>query len=299
MATIVTRSGKGSALSFTEMDNNFSNLNTDKIELANLSVGAEASASGDGGIAYNNSTGVFTYTPPTAGGIGAIALTALSVGAEGAASGDGNLAYNNTTGVFTYTPPTIEGLGGVAADSTPQLGGNLDVQGNGITTSTVNQDLSLSANGTGKITVDGGTGLDMKAAALITTSTAATDLEIGATGIVTFSTEANFDAGISESVYVSTTTTGVYAPDAANSSIHYVVLTGSMTINGFTNAAAGQTISFLFDGTGGTYTLTLGANILQAGGSVALTSGGMDVVTITCVDDVTPTYIATAVNDFQ
>ena len=34
------------------------------ITLGSLSVGAEATASGDGGIAYNNSTGVFTYTPP-------------------------------------------------------------------------------------------------------------------------------------------------------------------------------------------------------------------------------------------
>jgi hypothetical protein len=43
------------------------------IALTDLSVGTEASASGDGGIAYNNSTGVFTYTPPTAAGIGALA----------------------------------------------------------------------------------------------------------------------------------------------------------------------------------------------------------------------------------
>ncbi len=32
MATIVTRSGKGSALTHTEMDANFTNLNTDKLE---------------------------------------------------------------------------------------------------------------------------------------------------------------------------------------------------------------------------------------------------------------------------
>ena len=43
------------------------------IALTDLSVGAEASASGDGGIAYNNINGVFTYTPPTAAGIGALA----------------------------------------------------------------------------------------------------------------------------------------------------------------------------------------------------------------------------------
>ena len=38
MSTITTRSGKGSALSHTEMDNNFTNLNTDKLEAANLTT---------------------------------------------------------------------------------------------------------------------------------------------------------------------------------------------------------------------------------------------------------------------
>ena len=37
---------------------------TDALSLAGLSVGAEATAAGDGAIAYNNATGVFTYTPP-------------------------------------------------------------------------------------------------------------------------------------------------------------------------------------------------------------------------------------------
>ena len=37
---------------------------TDALSLAVLSVGAEATAAGDGAIAYNNATGVFTYTPP-------------------------------------------------------------------------------------------------------------------------------------------------------------------------------------------------------------------------------------------
>lgn len=64
MATITTRSGKGSPLTNSEVDGNFTNLNTDKIELTDLSVGAEATPSGDGAIAYNNTTGVFTYTPP-------------------------------------------------------------------------------------------------------------------------------------------------------------------------------------------------------------------------------------------
>jgi len=68
MATITTRAGKGSPLTNSELDANFTNLNTDKIELTDLSVGAEGTASGDGSITYSNSTGVFTYTPPDLSG---------------------------------------------------------------------------------------------------------------------------------------------------------------------------------------------------------------------------------------
>jgi len=94
MATIVTRIVKGSALTFAEGDANFNNLNNDKIE-----------------------------------------LTDLSVGAEGTASGDGSIAYNNTTGVFTYTPPVIPsgGIANVVEDTTPQLGGDLDLNSNDVT----------------------------------------------------------------------------------------------------------------------------------------------------------------------
>lgn len=68
MATITTRAGKGSPLTNSELDANFTNLNTDKIELTDLSVGSEGTASGDGSITYSNSTGVFTYTPPDLSG---------------------------------------------------------------------------------------------------------------------------------------------------------------------------------------------------------------------------------------
>jgi hypothetical protein len=67
------------------------------IALTDLSVGSEGSASGDGSIAYNNSTGVFTYTPPTASGIGAGTMS------------------------------------NVVEDTSPQLGGDLDAQTNEIT----------------------------------------------------------------------------------------------------------------------------------------------------------------------
>jgi hypothetical protein len=87
---------------------------------------------GDGSLAYNNTTGVMTYTGPSASDVrahfsagtgitltdGAIATTITQytdASARGAVSatdagGEGSFAYNNTTGVFTYTGPSFSGL---------------------------------------------------------------------------------------------------------------------------------------------------------------------------------------------
>ena len=75
------------------------------ITFADLSVTQNA-ASGNGTLTYNNTNGVFTYTPPDLSSY--IDLTDLSV-TQAVASGNGTLSYNNTSGVFTYTPPDLSG----------------------------------------------------------------------------------------------------------------------------------------------------------------------------------------------
>jgi len=79
------------------------------IALGDLSVTSN-SPSGNGSLTYNNSTGVFTFTPAdaNAGGIG---LTALSV-TSNSPSGNGSLTYSNTTGVFTFTPANLSSVAG-------------------------------------------------------------------------------------------------------------------------------------------------------------------------------------------
>ena len=62
MSTIITRVGKGTPLTNTEVDSNFTNLNTDKIEKTSLSV-AIAAASGGGNLTYSNTTGQFSFSP--------------------------------------------------------------------------------------------------------------------------------------------------------------------------------------------------------------------------------------------
>jgi len=94
-ATGVTN--KGSPLTNAELDNNFVELQQNKIELNDLSVGAEGTASGDGSVAYDNTTGVITYTPP-ADISGAVTFAAQA----GEALSKGDVVY--VSGVSGNTP---------------------------------------------------------------------------------------------------------------------------------------------------------------------------------------------------
>ena len=128
------------------------------IALTDLSVGAEATASGDGGIAYNNSTGVFTYTPPdTSTFVTASSSTAFTnktgnisqwtndsaylttitaqsinsltdVDTTGVADGK-ILKYNASTSDWIVADDTDTGISNVVEDTTPQAGGNFDLNG--------------------------------------------------------------------------------------------------------------------------------------------------------------------------
>lgn len=117
MSTIVTRTGKGSALTHTELDANFTNLNTDKLENINSeSVGDLSDVD-------------ITTSPPTTGQA---------------------LVWNGTE----FAPSTVASTTEVSDDTTPQLGGNLDVNGNSITSNT-NGNVAIAPNGTGKVVLSG------------------------------------------------------------------------------------------------------------------------------------------------
>jgi hypothetical protein len=141
MTTIVTRAGKGTTLTFTEVDNNFTNLNTDKLE-------------------------------------------------------------------------------NVVQDTTPQLGGNLDVNGQSIVSDS-NGNISITPNGTG--------------------GTVVKNLEY------------------QEFVHALGTTSGTIAPNAANGNVQTITLNGNLTINAFTSPISGQTITLIITtgGTGRTLTSTM------------------------------------------
>jgi hypothetical protein len=60
MSTIVTRAGKGSSLTWTEMDDNLNNLNTDKLESSDIGVSVQA---------YSANLTEFATVNPTSAGL--------------------------------------------------------------------------------------------------------------------------------------------------------------------------------------------------------------------------------------
>ena len=273
MSTIVLREVKGSALTFAEGDANFDNLNSDKLELTDISVTTGA-ASGDGALSYNNTSGVFTFNPADTGDLAA--LDDISV-TTGAASGDGALSYNNATGVFTFNPadtgdlaalddisvttttasgggalsynnatgvftfaPAVPGIASVNADTTPVLGGDLDCDGN------VVENLELS--------------------------------------------------DYQETINTAGATTGTITPDAADGPVHSITLTGNITFNAFANPVAGQSITMIIiQPVTGNYTLT--SSMLFAGGNNTLStdSDATDILTVFYDGS---DYYASLANDF-
>jgi len=104
------------------IDSNTTNFNTNVRTV--ISVGSEGTPAGNGSLAYNNSTGIFTYTPPLISALNGntdslnegttnLYYTTARADSDAKASlfavdagGDGSFTYDSATGVMTYTGPS-------------------------------------------------------------------------------------------------------------------------------------------------------------------------------------------------
>ena len=93
MATIVTRSGKGSPLTNTEVDSNFTNLNTDKVETSAIGTAAAASV-GDFATAAQGITADSAVQPNDSPMFGVV--TATSFAGDGSALTGLPAGYTNS-----------------------------------------------------------------------------------------------------------------------------------------------------------------------------------------------------------
>ncbi len=177
MSTIVTRAGKGSALTHNEVDANFTNLNTDKIEAAQSVTLTNKTISGSNNTLSNIGNSSLTNSSVTIGS------TSVSLGSTA-----------TTVSGLTLSSPTV---------NTPTLsGGTINNASVGATTPSSGAFTTLSA--TGVTTVQAGTA----AAPAITTSgdtntgifyPAADTVAIGTGGTEAFRVNSSQNVGIGTS----------------------------------------------------------------------------------------------------
>ena len=129
------------------------------------------------------------------------------------------LVYNGTSSQWENTT-VAGGLDNVVEDTTPQLGGDLDVNGNSIV-SVSNGNISITPNGTGQTVIK--------------------NLEYN------------------ENIYSLGTTSGTITPNVANGNVQTITLNGNLTFSAFTSPVAGQSLTLIINtnGTGRTLTSTM------------------------------------------
>ena len=292
MATIVTRSGKGSALTFTEGDANFTNLNNDKIELTDISV-TQNSASGNGTLSYNNTTGAFTYTPPDLSSY----ITSDNNTTYGVSAVDsGDNAIIRLTGSDSSTD-----------DVTLAAGSNITLTpvGDTITIAATDTGIALtdvsvtqnSASGNGTLSYNNSTGVftytppDLSSYGTLSNVSEDTTPELGGPLVCGGNDIRNpVLEDYAETVH-SLGSTDSPTITVSNGNVQTVSITSGLSLPAFSDAATGQTVTLIVTGSG---TASGTAAYKFAGGNTTLTSYSV----VSIFYDGT-TYWASIATDFQ
>jgi hypothetical protein len=190
-----------------------------------------------------------------------------------------------TDGVVAST--VSAGISDVVADTTPQLGGDLDVNGNSIRNGEYvyidldsnSIDITPGISPTGQLNINGPLNVYGNLGAVDVTATGRTAIK-----------------DLTETVYALTYGSTI-TPDVANGTVQNVTLTGNVTFSAFANPVAGQSITLIVkqDATG---SRTLTSTMKFAGGTKTLTTAANSTDIISVFYDGT-TYWASLGADFK
>lgn len=221
-------------------------------------------------------------------------------GQIGLNTADGTLHFKQADNSTVTIAAGAGGIGNVVEDTTPQLGGALDVNGKTIN-SVSNGNIELAPNGTGKIylTVDNVRIGNAESNAVLTTN---------GLGSLTLSTNNGTNSGtilinqnVNGNISIAPNGTGktrinninyyelpftltygsTITPNVINGNVQVVTLTGNVTFNGFTSAVTGQSLTLIVkqDATG---SRTLTSTMKFAGGEKTLSTAAnsVDIISV-------------------
>ena len=263
---------KGSSLTFAELDNNFKHLLT----LGTVQVTADSG------------------TAQTLGESGVHSILTIA-GAGGASTA---IAAPDSAGETVVTV-TSSGLANIVEDTSPQLGGALDVSGQNIV-SVSNGNIAIVPNGSGNISLTPTSGNITLGAVNFPTADGGANQWITTTGSGTLAFTNNlYNATLKdykETIYTGGATTGTITPDCTNGNVQSITLTGAITLNALGSPEAGHSMTLIVrqPSSGGPYTLT--SSMKFAGGTKTLstTANAYDIITV--VYDGTNYYASLSLN---
>lgn len=161
MSTIVTRAGKGSALTHAEVDANFNNLNNDKLQSGNTAAALTISNATINGGAINATTigastattGAFTVLSASSDSsftsTGALLISKGTTAQQPGSPATGMIRYNTTTSQFegySGSSPAWKSIGGSALSNDTSTASNLYPVFAGATTGTAENLYTSNAN---------------------------------------------------------------------------------------------------------------------------------------------------------